>query len=144
MYIPTQKYILKNCKQDPYRFKNLISSWGSWSKISKLLQVSDFFFFDLKVRFLISPTLGWPFFAKKKGAKEPVYLQCPFGVQRLSIYTTRPEGPSLRMDGWDGISKVSLNFLNTLCVYRSCIYPLIYVIKNCHVHSYGFQNLMPS
>ena len=34
-------HVFKNCNQDPYRFKNLISSWGSWSKISKLLQVGD-------------------------------------------------------------------------------------------------------
>ena len=27
--------------------------------------------------------------------------QCPSGVQRLSTYTTRPEGPSLM--GWDGM-----------------------------------------
>ena len=50
--------------------------------------------------------------------------------------------PSLRMDGMDGVSKVSFHFLYTLWVYRSCIYLLIYVIKNCHQHSYEFQNLM--
>ena len=44
----------------------------------------------------------------------------------------------------DGVSKVSFNFLYTLCVYRLCIYLLIYEIKNCHQHSYGFQNLMSS
>ena len=48
------------------------------------------------------------------------------------------------MDGWDGVSKVSFNFLYTSWVYRSCIYPLIYVIKFCHQHSYGFQNLISS
>ena len=40
MYRPTYN-ILKNCNQNPYGFKNLISSWGSWSKISKLQQVGD-------------------------------------------------------------------------------------------------------
>ena len=47
-------------------------------------------------------------------------------------------------DGWDGISKVSFNFLHTLQVYRSCIYMLIYIFKNCHQDSYGFKNLMSS
>ena len=47
-------------------------------------------------------------------------------------------------DGWDGISKVSFNFLYTSWVYRSCVYLLIYVIKFCHQHSYGFQNLISS
>ena len=46
--------------------------------------------------------------------------------------------------GWDGVSNGSFNFLYTLCVYRSCIYILIYILKNCHQHSYGFQNLMSS
>ena len=48
-------------------------------------------------------------------------------------------------DGWDGISKVSFNFVHTLWVYRTfmCIL-IIYVLKNCHQHSYGFQNFMTS
>ena len=54
------------------------------------------------------------------------------------------------MDGWggwdglDGVSKVSFNFLYTLWVYRSCICILIYIVKSCHQHSYGFQNSMSS
>ena len=44
----------------------------------------------------------------------------------------------------DGISKVSFNFLYTLWVYRTCIYLLIYILKNCHQHSYGFENLFRS
>ena len=49
--------------------------------------------------------------------------------------------------GWGGVgrtTKVSFNFLYTSWVYRSCIYLLIYVIKFCHQHSYGFQNLISS
>ena len=47
--------------------------------------------------------------------------------------------------GWVGWkTKVSFNFLYTSWVYRSCIYLLIYVIKFCHQHSYGFQNLISS
>ena len=34
-----------------------------------------------------------------------------------------------RVDGWDGISKVSFNFLHTLWLYRLCIYLLVYEIK---------------
>ena len=33
--------------------------------------------------------------------------------------------------GWDGVSKVSFNFLYTLWVYRSCICILIYIVKSC-------------
>ena len=33
--------------------------------------------------------------------------------------------------GWDGISKVSFNFLYTLWVYRSCIHILIYIFEYC-------------
>ena len=61
-----------------------------------------------------------------------------------------PEGPSANpygearraefdgMDGWDGVSFVSFNVLHTLCVYRTCIYLLIYILKNYYQHSYGF------
>ena len=31
--------------------------------------------------------------------------------------------------GWDGVSKVSFNFLHTLWVYRLCIYLFVYEIK---------------
>ena len=89
-------YILKNCNQDPYGFKNLISSWGSWSKISKLQQVGDVSFFRSKSSLFIFTTTWESFFCecKENGANEPVYLQCTFGVQRLSIYTTTREAPS--------------------------------------------------
>ena len=33
------------------------------------------------------------------------------------------------LDGWDGISKGSFNFLQTLWEYRTCIYILVYKIK---------------
>ena len=42
-------------------------------------------------------------FRKHARNHQLVKAQCPFGVQRLSMCTTRPEGPSLRMDGWDGM-----------------------------------------
>ena len=59
-------------------------------------------------------------------------VHSPFGIQK--IYTARGEAPSFRvgwMDGLDGVSKVSFNFLYTLRVYRSCIYILIYMVKSC-------------
>ena len=73
------------------------------------------------------------------------YLQCPFGVQRLKPYD-EAEGRVWwdGLDGWDGSSKVSFKNLHTLLVYRSGIYLLIHVIKNCHQDSYRFQNLMSS
>ena len=85
MYIPTYIYILKNCNQDPYGFENLISSWGSWSKISKLQQVGDFFF-DLKVSFLISLPLGWPFCCKKKVQKNQYTYNVPSGDVTNSLW----------------------------------------------------------
>ena len=48
------------------------------------------------------------------------------------------------VDGMDGVTKVSFNFLYTLWVYRLGTYLLIYVLKNCHQHTYGFKNLMSS
>ena len=138
-----------------------MSSWGSWSKISKLQQVGDVIDFRSKSSLFIF-TITWESFfceCKENGANEPVYLQCPFDVLRLSIYTTRPEGPSLRMDGWDawdgwdGMSKASFKFLHTLWVYRLCICLLVYEIKiviniligfkvSCQVGGHGqkFQN----
>ena len=47
MYMST--YIRnKRCHQHSYVFQNFMSSWGSWSKISKLQQVGDFSFFGSK------------------------------------------------------------------------------------------------
>ena len=42
-------------------------------------------------------------------------------------------------DGVGRSSNVSFKFLRTLWVFRTCIRN-----KNCHQHSYGFQNLMSS
>ena len=57
-----------------------------------------------------------------RGMSEISSYSVPSGF-RADLHA-RPEGPSLRMDGWmgwdgmDGISKVSLNVLHSLCVYR--------------------------
>ena len=53
MYIPTYIYILKSCQQHCYGFGNLMSSWGSYLKISKSPFVGDFSFFGLKVGFFL-------------------------------------------------------------------------------------------
>ena len=52
------KYILKICHQHSYGFQNFMSSWGSWSKISKLEQVGDFSFFGSKST-LLKHTYMW-------------------------------------------------------------------------------------
>ena len=65
MYIPTYIYILKICIQDPYGFKNLISSWGSWSKISKLQQVGDVIDFRSKSSLSIFTTTWEAFLCEK-------------------------------------------------------------------------------
>ena len=49
--VSIHKYIVKNCFQHSYGFQNFMSSWGSWSKNSKLQLVGDFSFFTLKIRF---------------------------------------------------------------------------------------------
>ena len=51
-------------------------------------------------------------------------------------------GRTGRTDGRS--TKVSFNFLHTLWAFRTCIYILKYILKNCHQHSYGFQNFMSS
>ena len=53
--------------------------------------------------------------------------QCPSGVQRLSTYTTRPEGPSLmgRTDGRDGDQKCPLMFF-IFCGYIEKVYTYLY------------------
>ena len=60
MYMST--YIRnKNCHQYSYGFQNFMSSWGSWSKISKLQPVGDVSFFRSKGSLFFSPTLhGFP------------------------------------------------------------------------------------
>ena len=69
----------------------------------------------------------------------------PSRVQH-KIYTTsaKREFDGMGWDGTDGPSKASFNFLHTFWVNRSCLDLLIQVIKYCHQHSYGFQNLMSS
>ena len=138
MYIPTYIYILKNCNQDPYGFQNFMSSWGSWSKISKLQQVGDVSFFQSKSSLFIFTTTWESFFCecKENGANEPVYLQCPFGVQRLSIYTTRPEGPSygwMEWMGWMGWNIKGILQIFILCGNIEHVYTYLYILKNCNL-----------
>ena len=110
-----------------------------------------FLFFRSKNLLFIFTSTWESFFCecKENGANEPVYLQCPFEVQLLSIYTTRPKGPSLRM-GWDGMGWDGWNIKSVfqislyLRVYRKCIYLLIYILKNCNQDPYGFENLISS
>ena len=77
-------------------------------------------------------------------AESTMILQCTFGAQRLSIYTTRCEWPKIRMDqigrGIKSVLPCSSYFVGILNMYKyTCIQN-----KNCHQHSYGFQNLMSS
>ena len=61
MYVKDHVYlyviinVLKSCHQHSYGFQNLMSSWGSLSKISKLQQVGDSSFFGSKSS-LFKPT----------------------------------------------------------------------------------------
>ena len=45
-------YVLKSCYQDSYGFQNLMSSWGSSTKISKSQHVGEFYFFEPKCSLL--------------------------------------------------------------------------------------------
>ena len=61
-------------------------------------------------------------------------LPLPPGSSSASTQRGRqPEFDGMGLDGmgWDGVSKVSFNFLYTLWVYRSCICILIYIVKSC-------------
>ena len=149
----------RNCRQHSYGFKNLMSSWGLGTQFSKSPLVGEFSIFGSKSKVFQKHMRSQAFFSKiwcylmgwgrvgtqlgltcnrvsqvKKQQQKPrcnPYLHCSSGVQRLSIYTTRREAPSLmgrvgRMGRW---SKVSFNFLHNLWVYRLCIYLLIYEIK---------------
>ena len=93
MYIPTYIYILKNCHQHSYRLQNFMSSWGLWSKISKLLQVGDVSFFRSKSSLFIFTNTWESFFCECKEN----------GVYGWMVWM-----------GWDGVSKVSFNFVYTL------------------------------
>ena len=77
------------------------------------------------------------------------------GVWCLKIWTFRRPFWKLEnilftvgWDGWGGMEKTEYQkcppmLFCTLWVYRTCIlYTLFYILKNCHQHSYGFQNLM--
>ena len=64
MYIST--YIRnQNCHQHSYGFQNFMSSWGSWSKISKLQQVGDVSFFRSKSSLFIFTNTWEAFFCEK-------------------------------------------------------------------------------
>ena len=63
MYLST--YIRnKNCHQYSYEFQNFMSSWESWSKFSKLLQVGDVKDFLSKSSLFIFTNTWEAFFAK--------------------------------------------------------------------------------
>ena len=134
------KYIVKNCHQHCYGFQNLMSSWGWGSKFSNLLHGDDFSILGSKSSHL-------------QGVLSTRHLQIPFGVQRHTPHDEH-EARVYELDGmdgwngmgWDGLSKVSFKYLYTLWAYRTCIYLLIciYILKNCHQHSYGFQNFLLS
>ena len=122
VYKSVLTYILKNYHQHSHGFQNLMRSWVSWSKISKLPLVDDFQIFGSKLVY------------GKSDKRTVKPLQSPFGVHR-EFTLTSAEGASLRMDGWDGwdgVSKVSCIFFYTSRVYRSCIYVLIY-IQNLYI-----------
>ena len=106
--------------------------------------------FDLKVRFLFSPPLGRPFFAKNSKntnywAETRKTLNCrvsTFSVYEL-MYGMGWDG--MGWDGWMEYQKCPSNFF-ILWGYIEHVYTYlyIYILKNCHQHSYGFQNFMPS
>ena len=60
--------------------------------------------------------------------KRTLYLQFPFRIQRLSIYTTRRKAPSLRMGwmGWMGYQKCPSIFF-ILCGYIHKVYTYLYI-----------------
>ena len=61
----------ENCHQQSYGFESFMSTWGRGQKFKNHCRVT-FLFLGLKVRFLISPPLGRPIFAKKY----PFFINC--------------------------------------------------------------------
>ena len=74
-------------------------------------------------------------------------LQCLFGVQSSGSACTQ-RGSKDQVYGWmvwdERDIKSVLQLLHTLYVYRTCIYVLKKILKNCQQDSYGFQNLKSS
>ena len=90
------------------------------------------FFENLKNLFCLSKLKTYDIV---RGTRTWCYLRMD-GCFRLRTYivpsgsrpkqsTNEAEGRVYGWMGWDGISKVSFNFLHTLYVYRTCIYVLI-------------------
>ena len=160
MYMYTYIYIVKSCHQHSYGFQNSMSSWGVGVCFSKLQFSHDFFKIMPKVRCFKNTNDNGPFFQNLISSWGVYFNYCGRSFDQASTLSLR--GPAqftlearstgftggwdgmgwMGLVGWDGVSKVSFNFLYTMWVYRSCICILIYILKSCHQHSYGFQNLM--
>ena len=93
-------------------------------KFSNLPQVGDLFFWS-KSSFSAG---GGGHKNNNKSLDVNPYLHCHSGVQRLSIYTTRREAPSLMGSdriGWDGNQKCPLIFF-ILCTQIDKVYIYLY------------------
>ena len=64
-------------------------------------------------------------------------LHSPFEVQK--IYTARGEAPEFT-DGVDGVQKCP-SVLFILSGYTDYVF-ILYIVKSCHEHSYGYDNSM--
>ena len=134
--------MFKVCHQLCYGFENLMSSWRVWISFSKLLWGNVFLKNHAKSKVFqinrrpqaffvkILCQVGDSIFIAAEVSTKPVHS--PSGVQRN--LRTRRGAPSLM--GWLGrvgrvrrSSKVSFKFLQTLWVFRTCLYILAYEIK---------------
>ena len=112
------------------KFQNLMS-------ISNLQQVGDFSIFGSKSSHVQGVILKIGYFSFFN------FRLCTYNVPSGSSATSLKTSAKRQFDGTDGRStKVSFNFLHNFWEFRACIYK--YILKNCHQHSYGFQNLMSS
>ena len=106
-----------------------MSSWGSWSKISKLQQVGYFSFFGSKSSLFNFTTTLEAFFAKNANLRALTNLTSnPYSVlsgAREDLHT-RTEGPSLHMDGWDGRSIKSVLQCSSYFVAIQNIYETVW------------------
>ena len=131
-------YILKIFTNIPMGFKVLFQVGDRGQKFQNYCRRVTLKIFDLKVRFLFSQTLGRPFLRKiekKTNSCVEAHKTLNFQESNFSVPSksranlhSRPEGPSLRMDGFDGMGYQKCpSIFDILCGYIGKVYTYLYM-----------------
>ena len=126
IYIYLLVYILKSCHKHSYGFQKLMSSceWGL--KFSKSPNVGDFSIFRSKSSLFLNTSTGCKF-------DNHTHTQAPTVSLRRSgqIYTTRPEGPSLRVGrGIKSVLQCSTYFVGLYNIVYIYMYIFSKIVTN--------------